>query len=473
MSHHEHTFDWKGLYFVARLLAIVVGGIFAVQYEAHHLLESKAVVLPLAAAETVRAAPLMATTTPSTPETFSSTTPLRVINTLTIANTIPQTGKFIAADLVGMQLYLYQDGTQVAQYPIITKGRTGTPWETPSGFYAIQSKEVTHFSSIGHVYMPYSMQFYGNYFIHGWTYYPNGTPVSASFSGGCIKLATADAKEVFAFADVGTKVFVYDAKHATPPATLSLGTTPKPTVSAPAYLVADVDTGDVYAESEARVQRPIASITKLMSALVANEVISLDKKVDVEEGELADPQNTASTTLKTFYIDDLLYPLLMQSNTAIADSLAGYYGKSGFVRWMNTTAKALDMASTTFADPSGVSADNVSTPDDLYRLGVYLANKKSFVLDITHKQAKTITSLDDSTYHITNTAVSADTALSIQSLNIGDETRRIAIIVLGSTEQATDTKKLADWIVHTAQPAPTEAACAACSQVMQYRKIEY
>src|SRR5262249_36028628 len=160
----------------------------------------------------------------------------------------------------------------------------------------------------------YSMQFYGNYFIHGWTYYPDGTPTAATFSGGCIKLETENAEKVFAFADVGTKVFVYDPPQGEPPPSLSLASMPVPEINAPSYLVADIDTGDVYVEREANVKRPIASVTKLMTALVANEVISFDKKVSVSEGSLVNPPIIEATTTKTFLIGDLLYPLLMQSS---------------------------------------------------------------------------------------------------------------------------------------------------------------
>ena len=487
MSYNEHSFDWRGFSFLAKLLTLVVCVALLIQYGIQRVASSSATTLPVATIAQDIPAPI--TTAATSAESFSSTTPLRVISTLTIPQAVPTEGKFIVANLGTMQLSLYQDGQEVAHYPIITKGKAGTPWETPSGFYAIQTKEATHYSTIGHVYMPYSMQFYGNYFIHGWTYYPDGTPVSASFSGGCIKMATEDAKQVFAFADVGTKVFVYDATQSTSTTPLTLSTLPVPAISAQAYEVADVDTGDVYAEQQAAVPRPIASITKIMSALVANEIISLDKKVTVEEGELANPRNVASTTPKTFYVDDLFYPLLMQSSNAIADSLAGYYGTRGFVQWMNTTAQALGMASTTFADPSGVSAGNISTPDDLFRLGRYLVYKKSFVLRITRTQTKSVTSLDGSSYHISNvntpadfspfeggkvghTTAAQDTMLSILSLPIGGETRRIAIIVLGSSDQAADTQHLANWITAAAQQTAPQAACAACSQVMQYRKIQ-
>ena len=434
----EHSFDTKGFLFAAKfiLLCVAMGG--GVHYATSYFTTpaSPHIIAP-DIVEAQEPASVAAAAT------LSSSTPVRVINSLTIADSVPREGKFIAADLVNMKLSLYQDGTVLAQYPILTKGRPGTPWETPSGFYSIQTKEKNHFSSIGKVYMPFSMQFYGNYFIHGQTYYPDGTPTASSFSGGCIKLNTEDAEKVFVFADTGTKVFVYDSKQATPPPPLVLDLLSAPEVGAQAYLVADIDTGDVYVEEHAQEERPIASITKLMTALVANEIISLDKKVTVPEGALYNPPRVENTSPRTFLVDALFYPLLMQSSNGTAEALASYYGKYGFVRWMNTTAKALDMASTTFADASGISPDNVSTTEDLFRLATYLTNKKSFVLKITTAQTKIITAEDGSTYTITNvnapadgapfeggkvghTTAAADTMLSTLTFKVGSNTRRVA-----------------------------------------------
>ena len=224
---------------------------------------------------------------------------MRVINALAIEDVVPATGKFVAADLRAMQISLFQDGMLVETIPIKTKGKPGTPWETPSGFYTIQTKEESHFSSIGKVYMPYSMQFYGNYFVHGWTTYPDGTPTPETFSGGCIKLATEEAAKVFAFADIGTKIFVYDPPTVDAIAPIALAALPVPRISARAYLVADIDTGDVYAERAAAAERSIASVTKLMTALVANETISFDKKIRVPEGALTNPRDGGSGTALT------------------------------------------------------------------------------------------------------------------------------------------------------------------------------
>jgi serine-type D-Ala-D-Ala endopeptidase (penicillin-binding protein 7) len=477
-DHRNHSFDWEGFSFLCKILGVAaiaaVGVHFTLDWFRSPAPESKP---PLAIAEE----------RPVASASLSSTTPQRVINALSIEQAVPKEGKFIAADLVHMKLYLYENGSSTAEYPIYSKGRPGTPWETPSGFYSIATKEANHFSTIGHVYMPYSMQFYGNYFIHGMTYYPDGTPTAATFSGGCIKLETAYAQAVFEFADKGTRVFVYDSKGE-PPAPLSLRQIQKPQVNAGSYLIADIDTGDVYAEQNASDRRPIASVTKLMTALVANETISLDKKVTVEAGMLLNPPDTTNTTSRSFLVNDLFYPLLMQSSNGVADALSSYYGTRGFVSWMNRTAQALDMTSTTFADASGISPENLSTTDDLFRLATYLANKKSFVLKITNAAEKTITAEDGTSYTIRNvnapantspfeggkvghTTAAQDTLLSVVSFKVGAETRRAAIIVLGSPDEKKDASQLAEWITTAAIETPTQAACAACA-LPQYRKIQ-
>ena len=425
--------------------------------------------------------------------TFSTTTSQRIINMLAIADAVPQTGKFIAADLVHMKLMLYQDGLAVAEYPILAKGTPGSPNETPSGFYTVLSKEQDHFNKGEQVHLPWSMQFYGNYFIHGWPSFVDGSLVDPKYSGGCIRLDTDDAKKVYAFSDKGTGIFVYDSMHTTLLSSLVLDTIPAPTVSAASYVVADVDTGDVFLEQNAKNRLPIASLTKLMTALVANETIMSYKKIEITRGELASTKNasTTGTVKELFSVGDLLYPLLMESNSAVADRVARYYGTTNFITWMNTTAKSLDMQSTHFADASGTSAENISTPDDLYRLVTYIANNKSFILDITRTTAKKLVADSGNVYQVNNTNVFFDSAnfiggkvgktgatentmVSIFLVPINGVARRIAVIVLKSNEYTTDTIKLADWVRQSAQQgaALVGTACASCTTATQYRKIQ-
>ncbi|MDE1966517.1 MAG: L,D-transpeptidase family protein [Patescibacteria group bacterium] len=421
-------------------------------------------------------------------QTYSSTTPERIIEQLTIPEAIPRHGKFIVADLSGMDLLLYQDGTEKAEFPILTKGRPGSFFETPTGFYSVLSKSKNHFNAGEGVYMPYSMQFYGNYFIHGWPYYPGDKPVASTYSGGCIRLSTDDAAKVYAFADQGTPVFVYDASTTRVTEPLSIGNVPGPSISAAAYLIADVDTGTVYLEHDAETPRPIASLTKLMTALVANETIMFYKNIEVTKGDLDHSPAAADALGETFTVGDLFYPLLMESNNAIADDLARYYGTNGFVAWMDSTARSLDMSESRFADASGVSPQDVSTPDDLFRLARYEIDHKSFIFRISKTPIKSLTSRQGDKFVFNNfnlfsgdpdfiggkvgkTGQAGETMLSLFSVPGQEATHRVAIIILDSKNYRTDTQKLHDWITSAAASAQSSAACASCS-VKQYRTID-
>lgn len=481
----DHQFDWRGLVFSAKLIAVCLTIGVAGQYG---LVFARAYAESLTANTlAVEASSQTATATAG----FASSTPERVISLLSIQDAVPEKGKFIAADLVYMRMYLYNDGRIVEEYPILTKGRPNSPFETPSGFYEIGYKEQNHFNKGAQVYLPYSMQFYGNYFIHGWPYHADGSPVDPAYSGGCIRLSTEDAKKVFAFADRGTGVFVYDSKQKSSVPSLVLDAIPPPTVSAASYLVADIDTGDVLLDRDAKTARPIASVTKLMTALVANEIIMFDKEITVSSVDLIrKPASTTPVVDARFAVGDLLYPLLMESNNSIAASIAKFYGTPGFIGWMNTTAKSLGMTSTGYADASGISPENVSTTEDLYRLAVYLTNKKSFVWNISRTPTKTLVAPDGTAYSFNNfnvyfhlpsfvggkvgrTGQALDTMVSVFSMPINGVDRRVAVIVLRSTDSTADTTNLTEWFTKSATRGAAHAgtACTSCSLLTQFRKI--
>ncbi len=113
----------------------------------------------------------------------------------------------IIADLLNMRITLVGTSS-IETLPIITKGKPGSYYETPVGEYEVGLKSRNHFSTLGEVYMPYSVQFYANFFIHGIPYHKNGVRVSSSYSGGCIRLADADAKKVYDFVTPKMRVLV-------------------------------------------------------------------------------------------------------------------------------------------------------------------------------------------------------------------------------------------------------------------------
>ncbi len=489
MTGIEHSLDKHGLYYGVGfflILLVAAGGARQLGLVLTHDEPTPAIATQFAEGQTGQGTTArLDTTLPLAPRgelVADMPNSPRVINALTIAEVVPAEGKFIAADLEAMKIYLYQNGSSTAEYPILTKGRPSTPWETPAGLYSVKTKEKSHFSSIGKVYMPYSMQIFGNYFIHGWTYYPDGTPVAASFSGGCIKLSTDDAQSIFAFADIGTEVFVYEptVRPELPP--IALGNLPAPTLTAQSYLVADLDSGDVYLEKNAQTKGTAGPATTLMTALVANEVISFDKKLTIAAGSLATPQDPENITPLSVVIGDLLYPLIMQSNDLVAHTLASYHGVKSFVSWMNNTAKALNMSDTTFAEPGTATESNQTTVDDLFRLTAYLAHKKSFVLSILGQNEKTIKAVGGESVPVINEMLSASSTLSTAGALVTvwkipsggtDETRRVAVIVTNAQHAADESQQLAHWLTRTVAAAQSgTAACANCATKKPLRKIE-
>lgn len=115
--------------------------------------------------------------------------------------------KIILVNLKDKTLTL-KNNNDVAEYNIATIGPKGSFYETPSGEYEIRTKEKVHYSSLGHVYMPYSMQFFGNFFIHGIPYYEDGREVSSTYSGGCIRVNTDIMKKIYDASQIGDKIII-------------------------------------------------------------------------------------------------------------------------------------------------------------------------------------------------------------------------------------------------------------------------
>lgn len=294
---------------------------------------------------------------------------------------------FIAIDLSEMKLTLYAKGLEFKTFNVLSKGRDGSWWETPTGIYSVLSKESNHFSSIGRVWMPWSIQFYGNFFIHGWPYYAGGELVPQSYSGGCVRLSTEDAKEVFGFVKRDTPIVLYDidSELSFRPVLQSKDDSIKiPEFSAKAVLAADLDSGDVFLNKNGDEALPIASLAKLMTATVASELIYLDRTILIKPEMLKDAiQSYEFEPGNRYKAFDLLYPLLMESSNGAARALAAFLGDSYFVKQMNEKAKTIGMNDTVFADSSGVSDDNISSLKDLAKLAKYILEKRQFVFGIT------------------------------------------------------------------------------------------
>lgn len=145
-------------------------------------------------------------------------------------------------------------------------------------------------------------------------------------------------------------------------------------VNAQSALVINATTNEVVVNKNAESIRPIASITKLMTA-----IITLDAKLSPDELITISQEDIDATMLRgrpsggslpvgtTKTRSELLHLMLMNSQNRAAAALARTYpgGFDVFVASMNTKAQVIGMVDTHFVDPTGLFAQNVSTAQDL------------------------------------------------------------------------------------------------------------
>lgn len=206
----------------------------------------------------------------------------------------------------------------------------------------------------------------------------------ASFLFSFLKTGIAvETKQVALFAEpVSTKTkkpqYFYINK--------SEGTQPK--VSAQAFMVGDLDTGEVILAKNQGKKFPMASVSKLMTALVTSELAKSDDVVTVSSRAISTlGQNGELRTGEKIKATNLIYPLLLESSNDAAEALAEYFDREDFLKKMNLQAEQLLMSSTAYEDPSGLSAKNVSTASDLFKLVGYIREKHGELFDITKKRS--------------------------------------------------------------------------------------
>jgi D-alanyl-D-alanine endopeptidase (penicillin-binding protein 7) len=144
-----------------------------------------------------------------------------------------------------------------------------------------------------------------------------------------------------------------------------------PDLRAAAAIILDPQTGEVLWEENSKSQRSIASITKVMTAIVFLE--SPHDPTQVVTIASSDVARASTTKLKRndrVTVDDLLHLLLIPSDNAAARALAriSTYGSAGFIDRMNSKAAEMGLVSTHYADTSGLLSDNVSSAYDMARL---------------------------------------------------------------------------------------------------------
>ncbi len=240
---------------------------------------------------------------------------------------------------------------------------------------------------------------------------------------------------------------------------------PPPAITAQAALVADLETGDLYLNQNPNKRWPLASLTKLMTAVIASENADLGKPITLTSEDFTSLSYWLSKIEapgNTYSGGDLLTLMLLPSSNEAAHAFARDYGYDAFIKLMNDQASSWGMQNSYFADSSGLSASNQSTAADLKVLAMQIAahnpgifeitrNAKRSVLELHSNQHQLIASINDfaGTPNFlggkTGSTPEADGNL-LSVFSYGG--RQVLVIVLGTADRFGETKKLLTWFEH-------------------------
>ncbi len=367
---------------------------------------------------------------------------------------------FIEIDIDEQQLRFFKDGVLVQHAAVVSVGASDSWWSTPSGLYQIEQKNEQFFSSVGQVYLPWQLSFQGNFMIHGQPTNGVAQPVSSNGVVGGVRLDDEDAARLFAQAVVGTPVLV----HATAGNDDRFVYRPQVEgITAQQYFAADIGNGAVLAGTDPDDPAPVASLTKLMTAVVAAEHIDLDGRVQVASPTFVTSLIPRLAERSSVSMYSLLQLLLVESSNEAAETIAGEFGRDAFIAEMNAKARQLGMMQTHFADPSGLSADNVSTLGDLYRLTKYIYDNRGFIFEITATAGLSsaqsggefdglinfneVKDMDNFVGgKVGETIAAGKTSISLHRIIVQGEERTIAVILLNADERTGDITALISYV---------------------------
>lgn len=250
-----------------------------------------------------------------------------------------------------------------------------------------------------------------------------------------------------------------------PPRALDFSDLRTPRLRAQAAIIYNPATHEILWQSDGHAQRPIASITKVMTVVVfleQNPDLSLDVVISRR-----DTRRASTTYLRRgerIQLRDILHLALVASDNAAARVLArvSSWGTEGFIEQMNRKADELGLRNTTFSDPSGLNKNNLSTPYDLSRLMSYATNQPRIATIMRKQSYQMRTSRRRLTVRNTNRLlqgrldviggktgyIDASGYCLAAMVNVPDA-GPLAVVVLGarsSSGRFSEVRRLTDWV---------------------------
>lgn len=150
------------------------------------------------------------------------------------------------------------------------------------------------------------------------------------------------------------------------------------------YIAVDISNNSVLLQKNSEKQFSMASVTKLMNAIISTENIDMNEEITLTN-EMLLPLGQTPVFFDGLKInaDKLLKATLIQSSNDSAEALSYFLGKDKFIKLMNQKAKDLGMNDTVYYDTNGLSLNNKSTASDLAKLISYIYKNYPKILETT------------------------------------------------------------------------------------------
>ncbi len=237
---------------------------------------------------------------------------------------------------------------------------------------------------------------------------------------------------------------------------------PADPVTADAYVVGDVATGDIYFKKNPNMVLPFASMSKLITAFAATDQYASSTPITITDLETQVPADASALKAgEKFTLNELLYPMLLNSSNIAAEAIASSSDRGAFMENMRGYAWEVGMPNSYFADPTGLSPQNAGTAAGFFALAQYLYAKRPDILALTRTASMTIGTTSEHGAHTFtsihpfvgdprflggktgHTSEALDTMITIMKI----EDHPVAIIVLHSFQgRAKDTQLLIDRV---------------------------
>ncbi len=239
-----------------------------------------------------------------------------------------------------------------------------------------------------------------------------------------------------------------------------------PSINASAFLVVDLNTNTILYEKNLKEKLAPASTTKLMTALVAQDIYELDEilEVPLKCAQISGMKSGFYAGEEVTY-GDLLHACLISSSNDAACTLANYkYTESEFVAFMNAKAEQLGLENTSFTNPVGFdsfSFDHFSSVEDLYKLSLEIRSDAVLKNIVAKKQYTLKSGQIPRRIYTTNNllqqipeSIGIKTGTTVQAGQVliyeyEDEVNDLDLIVvlMGSNDRFGDAKKILDWVL--------------------------